>query len=168
MNTNISNLMNIVAEDERNLNMILRNIRVHAYNITTKELDGTENIIEDCKEEFDSEYDEYFKLLDKISSMKKIIYIKNNELRLPNGNTIQDALVEVNALRKKLNILLEFSECKSINRRITEVNNSYFEYKTLNFDAKKIKNEAKKIEEEIRNIEFEISKLNSIEFEIEI
>ena len=168
MKTNISNLMSMAAEDERNLNTLLRNLRNHVYNITIKELDGTENVIEDCKEDFESEYEEYLKLSDRISTIKKMIYLKNNELKLPNGVSIQDALVEINILRKKFNMILEFSEYKNENRRVTEVNNSYFEYKSLNFDAKKLKEEAKEIEEKIRNIEFEISKLNSIEFEIEL
>lgn len=166
MKTNLSNLMNIVAEEERNLNTLLRNLRAHLYNVTTKELNGTENIIDDYKDDFVNEYKEYCDLADKISKLKRLIYTKNNEYKLPNGNTIQDALVEVSLLRKKFNLIQELSEYKNINRRITEVNNSYFEYKTLNYDVKKLKEEAKILEEQIRNIEFEISKLNSIEFEI--
>ena len=168
MNTNISNLMSIVTEEERNLNLLLVNLRSHIYNITIKELNGTENVITDCKEDFQREYEEYLILLDKIAKIKKTIYEKNNEFKLPNGNSIQEALVEVNSLRKKFNMIYEISSYKSENQRITEVNNSYFQYKALNCDAKKLRQEAKAIEDEIRAIEFEISKLNSIEFEIEL
>lgn len=53
-------------------------------------------------------------------------------------------------------------------RRVTEVNNSYFECKTLNYDIEKIKNENELIEKKIQETDFEISKLNSIEFEVNI
>ena len=53
-------------------------------------------------------------------------------------------------------------------RRVTEVNNSYFECKTLNYDIEKIKNENELIETKIQDTDFEISKLNSIEFEVNI
>ena len=168
MKTNIANLMNILAEEERNLNVVWGDLRAHVYNIKTKELDGTENIIDDYKEDFENEYNEYMQLANKLEKIKKAINEKNNEFKLPNGNSIQGALVEISILRKKINMINEFSDYKSVNRRITEVNNSYFEYKTLNFDTKKLKEEAKNIEEKIRNLEFEISKLNSIEFDIEL
>ena len=57
---------------------------------------------------------------------------------------------------------------RNIKRRVTEVNNSYFECKTVNFDIDEIKNELMVIESKIQNTDFEISKLNSIEFDIDI
>lgn len=168
MKTNISNLINLVAEDERKLNVLSRGIVNHVYTVTAKELDGKENIIEDYKEDFESEYAQYNEVLERIEKMKKVIYLKNNELRLPDGSSIQDALVKVGILRKKFNLLNQLCEYKSSNHRITEVNNSYFECKTLNFDTKELKSKLDEIEKKIQNIEFEISKLNSIEFDIEI
>ena len=53
-------------------------------------------------------------------------------------------------------------------RRVTEVNNSYFECKTLNYDVEKIQNEYDEIEKKIHKTDFEISKLNSKEFEVDI
>lgn len=53
-------------------------------------------------------------------------------------------------------------------RRVKEVNNSYFESKILNYDIEKIKNENELIEKKIQETDFEISKLNSIEFEVNI
>ena len=57
---------------------------------------------------------------------------------------------------------------RSSKRRVTEVNNSYFECKTLNYDIEKIKNENELIEKKMQETDFEISKLNSIEFEVNI
>jgi hypothetical protein len=56
---------------------------------------------------------------------------------------------------------------KSTKKRITEVNNSYFESKTLNFDVENINSKLKEIEAKIQQTDFEISKLNSQEFVIE-
>lgn len=168
MKTNITNLMGLVSEYERKLNILTVGLREHVYTITIKELDGTENIIEDYNEDFKTEYDEYLNISNQIIKIKQIIYSKNNELKLPDGNSIQDALVEVSLLRKRSYLLEELCAFKSTNRRVTEVNNSYFECKSLNFDAKSLKEEKEKLDTRIREIEFEISKLNSLEFEIEI
>lgn len=57
---------------------------------------------------------------------------------------------------------------KSVKKRVTEVNNSYFECKTINFDINQIREEYEILEKKIQDTDFEISKLNSIEFEIDI
>lgn len=166
MKTNITNLMNLVAEDERKLGMLSSDLITHVYTTTAKELDGKINVIEDFKEDFETEFNEYNMLLERIAKYKKIIYLKNNELKLPSGISIQDALTEVNLLRRKYIMLERLAEYKNSNRRITEVNNSYFECKEINFNAKKVKEEKEKIQKNIQEIEFEISKLNSIEFDV--
>lgn len=168
MKTNISNLMNLAAEYERNLNTLSRALLQNIHTVTIKELDDKENIINDSKNDFQEEYAEYMELSHKIASIKKSIYLKNNELKLPDGISIQDALVEVSLLRKKQNLLNQILTYKNTTQRITEVNNSYFECRKVNFDAQELKIELNKISEKIQTIEFEISKLNSLEFEIEL
>ncbi|MBQ9266760.1 MAG: hypothetical protein IJ217_00480 [Clostridia bacterium] len=167
MKTNISNLMNLVSEYERNFNMADGNLREHIYSTTIEELDGRKNVIEDFKQDFADEFEEYNELFAKIQAAKKIIAKKNNELTLSNGETIADALISINLLRKKMYLMESFLNYKNSKRRVTEVNNSYFESKEVNFDVAKIKEEYTKIQEQIQNLEFEISKLNSIEFEVE-
>lgn len=168
MKTNISNLMNIVAEQERNLNELSRQMIGHVYTTTTKELDGTENIIEDYKADFNEEFNNYLECSNKIEKIKKVIYQKNNELKLPSGESIQDALTSLNLLRKKFDLFTKLLWYKNVTHRMTEVNNSYFECKQLNYNPEEIKNELKNTETKIQELEFEISKLNSIEFEIEL
>ena len=53
-------------------------------------------------------------------------------------------------------------------KRVTEVNNSYFECKTVNFDSKQLRERLEEIDNEIQKTDFEISKLNSIEFDIDL
>lgn len=168
MKTNITNLMNLVSEYDRKLSLLTAALRNHVYTTTIKELDGTENIVENYEDDFKSEYEEYLEISNKIMKIKKIIYSKNNELKLPDGSSIQDALVEVTTLRKKSSLLELLLTFKKVNKRVTEVNNSYFECKELNFNNKDMKNERNEIDARIREIEFEISKLNSLEFEVEI
>ena len=57
---------------------------------------------------------------------------------------------------------------KSVKKRVTEVNNSYFECKTVNFDINELRKEYEALEKRIQDTDFEISKLNSIEFEIDL
>ena len=55
---------------------------------------------------------------------------------------------------------------KSSKKRFSEVNNSYFECKSVNFEIASIRKRLKEIDKIIQNTDFEISRLNSIEFEI--
>lgn len=98
--------------------------------------------------------------------MKSVLYEKNNIFKLTDGRTIQEAIVDNANLRKVKTAYEELLNLKNTKKRITEVNNSYFECKTLNFDMKDLKNKIKLIDEQIQKTDFEISKLNSIEFEL--
>ena len=166
MKTNLSNLMNLVAEYERNFNNVSVTMREHVYSTTIEELDGNKNVMEDYRKDFEDELKEYNSLFDKIETAKQIIAKKNNEFVLSNGQTIADALISVNLLRKKMLLLEKILTYKNVKRRVTEVNNSYFESREINFDAMQLKEDYFHIQEKIQNLEFEISKLNSIEFEV--
>ena len=103
-----------------------------------------------------------------ITRIKSIIYEKNNTFKLPDGRSIQEAIVDNTNLRKMKSLYSSLLNNRASKRRVTEVNNSYFECKTLNYDIEKIKNENELIEKKMQETDFEISKLNSIEFEVNI
>ena len=168
MRTNISNLMSIVAEEERKFNTYGCNLQDYVYNITIQELNGTENVIEDYQDDFILTMEEYRKTQEKISKIKSLIYEKNNSLTLPDGRTIQQAIVDNTNMRKMKSIYLELLSKRNSKQRVTEVNNSYFECKTINFNVEQLKKEYEDLESKIRQTDFEISKLNSIEFEADI
>ena len=93
-------------------------------------------------------------------------YEKNNEFKLSDGRTIQQAIVDNTNLRKLKTTYENLLLLKNTKKRVTEVNNSYFESKTLNFDQNKLKKRLEEIDSEIQKTDFEISKLNSVEFSI--
>lgn len=166
MKTNITSLMTLIAEEERNFNSKSYTLITYAMNTTVEELDGRKNIIEDNKESFDVDLSEIEKSSKEITKLKSILYNKNNELKLTDGRSIQEAIVDNTNLRKLKSTYEALLTLKNSKKRITEVNNSYFECKTINFDSKKIKEEIEKMDIQIQKTDFEISKLNSIEFEI--
>ena len=168
MKTNLSNLMNIVVEEERKFSDYGYELKEYAYNTSTQELDGTVNVIEDFKEDFTKDFEEYKKTQEKITKIKSIIYEKNNTFKLPDGRTIQEALVDNTNLRKMKTIYNYLLSQRSVKKRVTEVNNSYFECKTVNFDINELRKEYEALEKRIQDTDFEISKLNSIEFEIDL
>ncbi len=168
MKTNLTNLMNIVAEEERKFSDYGYSLKEHAYSISTQELTGQVNIIEDYSEDFKKEFEDYKETQRKIAKIKSVIYEKNNSLKLPDGRTIQEAIVEVTSLRKMKTLYNTLLTKRDSKRRITEVNNSYFECKTINFNLNELKKEYEAIEKKIQDTDFEISKLNSIEFEVSI
>ena len=53
MKTNISELMNIIADEEKKFTNITSHIEEMIFNETIIELDGTDNIIKDYKKDFD-------------------------------------------------------------------------------------------------------------------
>lgn len=61
-------------------------------------------------------------------------------------------------------MLLNYRNSK---QRFTEVNNSYFQIQEINYNQDEIKSRIQKLDDRIRSTDFEISKLNSIEFEID-
>lgn len=168
MKTNIANLMNIVVEEERKFNSFSYDLKAYVYNITIQELNGNVNVIEDYKEDFEKTMKEYKMTQEKISKIKALIYEKNNSFKLPDGRTIQEAIVDNTNMRKMKQVYIELLARKNSKKRVTEVNNSYFECKTVNFDQATLKKEYEELESKIQETDFEISKLNSIEFEADI
>ena len=168
MKTNLSNLMNIVVEEERKFSSYNYSLKEYVYNTSTQELDGTINVIEDYKDDFQKDFQDYKNTQEKITKIKSIIYQKNNTFKLPDGRTIQEVLVDNTNLRKMKSLYNYLISQKNVKKRVTEVNNSYFECKTINFDINKIREEYEILEKKIQDTDFEISKLNSIEFEVEL
>ena len=166
MKTNISGLMSLISEYEKKLLTIENLLGANVYSMSIQELNGTINIIEDTKEEFNLNLDEYNKLLNKVTYLKSVLYEKNNTFTLSDNRTIQTAIIDNSNLRKQKALYESFLYNKNSKRRVTEVNNSYFECKTINFDLNKIKEDLVIISNKLQKTDFEISKLNSIEFDI--
>lgn len=168
MRTNLSALMNLIAEEEKQYGSLTYSIRNHVYNTTVQELDGRINIIEDNASDFNEELTEIERLSKEISLLKGVLYKKNNSLKLSDGRSIQTAIVDNTNARKLKNTLETFLSYRNSKKRVTEVNNSYFEVREINFKVEDIKNKIKVLDQTIQNTDFEISKLNSQEFEINI
>ena len=166
MKTNISALMNLISEVEKNLSSKIYSIENYALNISIEELDGKVNLVEDNKKLFNLNLEEIEKTSKELSRLKAILYEKNNEFKLSDGRTIQQAIVDNTNLRKLKTTYENLLLLKNTKKRVTEVNNSYFESKTLNFDQNKLKKRLEEIDSEIQKTDFEISKLNSVEFSI--
>lgn len=165
MKLNLTTLMNKINEEESNLNTLMTNIKEHLYSTSIKELDGSETVLENYKQDLDEELKSLETSYQLLTKLKKFQFIKNNSLKLNDGRTIQQAISDNNYLRKLKNFYNSIVNNRSTKQRITEVNNSYFECRNLNYDVKEIKNKIEKITQEIETTEFEISKLNSIEFD---
>lgn len=166
MKTNISALMSLISEEERYLNSRSYTIKSYAINTSVEELDGRVNVIEDNKDAFVLDLKEIERSANELSRLKSILYDKNNEFKLSDGRNIQQAIVDNTNLRKLKSIYEQLLLLKNSKKRVTEVNNSYFECKTVNFDFKQLRERLDEIDSEIQKTDFEISKLNSVEFEI--
>ncbi len=168
MKINLSTLMSIATIEEGKFANLAYQLKKFAKSITTQELDGTINTIEDYKEDFKKTYEEYEKTQIKISKIKKIIHKKNTELKLEDGRNIQEAIIDNTNLRKMKSTIEFLLTLRNSKKRITEVNNSYFECETVNYDLELLEKRFSELEKEINNTDFQISKLNSIEFETEL
>ena len=166
MKTNISTLMSIIAEEEKNLNNHIYAIEDNAISISVEELDGRVNIIDDNKQAFDYDLEEIEKSVERLSKLKATLYAKNNEFKLSDGRSIQQAIVDNNNLRRLKSMYERLVLLKNSKKRVTEVHNSYFECKSINFDLPEIKDKLAEIEQKIQKTDFEIAKLNSLEFTI--
>ena len=168
MKINLSSLMCLIDEKEKQYTSLFIALKNHVFNTSIQELNGTTNISEDNKNDFQEELKDVQKLSKEITQLKSILYEKNNSFKLTDGRTIQAAIVENSNLRKlkdNLQLLLNY---RNIKQRVTEVNNSYFQIQEINYNPEEIKSQIQKLDERIRSTDFEISKLNSIEFDINI
>ena len=161
MGINIQTLINLISEMEKPylIKYVLLKIMLSIFQCKI-------NIIKDNKEEFDLSLAKIEKDINEISRLKAILYQKNNEFKLSDGRNIQEAIVDNTNLRKLKTTYERLLLLKNSKRRVTEVNNSYFECKNINFDSKELREKLEKIDQDIQKTDFEISKLNSIEFEI--
>lgn len=168
MKINLSSLMCLIDENERQYSSLFYALKKHVLNTSIQELNGTTNIVEDNKKDFDEELSEVNRLANEISKLKSILYEKNNSFKLSDGRTIQSAIVENSNLRKLKDNLQTLLNYRNLKQRVTEVNNSYFQIQEINYNQKEIKSQIQQLDEKIRNTDFEISKLNSIEFDIDL
>lgn len=168
MKINLSSLMCLIDEKEKKYSSLLFLLKKHVLNTSIQELNGTTNIIEDNKADFEEELVETEKLSKEITKLKRTLYEKNNSFKLADGRTIQAAIVENSNLRKLKDTFQTLLNYRNSKQRVTEVNNSYFHIQEINYDQEEIKLQIQQLNEKIRNTDFEISKLNSIEFEIEL
>lgn len=168
MKINLSILMCLIDENERQYSSLFFALKKHVLNTSIQELNGTTNIVEDNKKDFQEELAEVERLSKEITKLKSILYEKNNSFKLSDGRTIQSAIVENSNLRKLKDNLQTLLNYRNLKQRVTEVNNSYFQIQEINYNQEEIKSQIQQLDLKIRNTDFEISKLNSIEFDIDL
>ena len=168
MKINLSSLMCLIDENERQYSSLFFALKKHVLNTSIQELNGTTNIVEDNKKDFQEELAEVERLSKEITKLKSILYEKNNSFKLSDGRTIQSAIVENSNLRKLKDNLQTLLNYRNLKQRVTEVNNSYFQIQEINYNQEEIKSQIQQLDLKIRNTDFDISKLNSIEFDIDL
>lgn len=168
MKINLSSLMCLIDENERQYSSLFFALKKHVLNTSIQELNGTTNVVEDNKKDFQEELAEVERLSKEITKLKSILYEKNNSFKLSDGRSIQSAIVENSNLRKLKDNLQTLLNYRNLKQRVTEVNNSYFQIQEINYNQEEIKSQIQQLDLKIHNTDFEISKLNSIEFEIDL
>ena len=168
MKINLSSLMCLIDENERQYSSLFFALKKHVLNTSIQELNGTTSIVEDNKKDFQEELAEVERLSKEITKLKNILYEKNNSFKLSDGRTIQSAIVENSNLRKLKDNLQTLLNYRNLKQRVTEVNNSYFQIQEINYNQEEINSQIQQLDLKIRNTDFEISKLNSIEFDIDL
>ena len=168
MKINLSSLMCLIDENEKQYSSLFFALKKHVLNTSIQELNGTINVVDDNKKDFQEELAEVKRLSKEITKFKSILYEKNNSFKLSDGRTIQSAIVENSNLRKLKDNLQTLLNYRNLKQRITEVNNSYFQIQEINYNQEDIKSQIQQLDLKIRNTDFEISKLNSIEFDIDL
>ena len=168
MKINLSSLMCLIDENERQYSSLFFALKKHVLNTSIQELNGTTNVVEDNKKDFQEELAEVERLSKEITKLKSILYEKNNSFKLSDGRTIQSAIVENSNLRKLKDNLQTLLNYRNLKQRVTEVNNSYFQIQEINYNQEEIKSQIQQLDLKIRNTDFEIYKLNSTEFDIDL
>ena len=168
MKTNISELMNIIADEEKEFVNITSYIEERIFNETIIELDGRVNVIKDYKKDFEEAMKEQEDILKKISKLKATLYEKNNSFKLSDGRTIQDAIIDNTYLRRLKSSYDNMLKYKDLKRGLLRLIILILIVMRLIMTSDEIRKKSKELEKQIQRTDFEISKLNSIEFEISL
>lgn len=166
MKTNLTNIMSEVKKYQDELSEIEYYLKGNNVIKSTIELNGNEMTLEKV-EDFDEKMERADYLVNRIAYLKSVIAEKNSKEILSNDLSVAGNLDLLAKLRIRVETYQRLLSIKETKKRITEVNNSYYLHSLPVFDKKKIEEKKKETEDIIQSIELEISKVNSIEFEIE-
>ena len=107
MKTNLASLMSIISIGMRELNQSENLIRMYSSSEFIEELDGRRTVISDNKKDFDTCLELYNNLSKRIIYLKSIQFEKNNEFKLSDGRTIEQAIAENKILNSKKDFSLK-------------------------------------------------------------
>ena len=144
MKTNIAQLTQLLLKEEKKFAYYENKLRKY---VSIQKSEHAINVTENQEYNYEKAYKELQKTLDKIIQIKTVIYEKNNQLKLTDGRTLQEATMQNEVLRKLKN---------------------YIESEVLENDSEKVEKEYKKLETEIQRTDSETLKLNLLEFEVDI
>ena len=88
MKINISGLMSMISEYDKQINALSFKIKNEVYSVSIQELNGTVNVIDENKENFTRNMTELEDKIFKLTQLKTILYKKNNSFNLSDGRTI--------------------------------------------------------------------------------
>lgn len=168
MKTNLQLLRNQIREEEETLDILKFSTHEYIYNELNEELDGKTTLLKDNAEKLNEKIKQTEDLTNKLLYHKKLLLDKENKLRLSDGRTTKQAIID-NKYKLKLKYFYESLLRKDSKKvRMNDSKSIYFlEYKS-NINKSNINNKIKEIEEDISNTTKEILKLNSTDFKIEI
>ncbi len=164
MKTNLTDLMSRVSKLEKESSDLQYDLQFNCMNTSIIELNGHTEIIEE-NSDFDEKFNKLLTTQKEIIKLKTIISKKNNELKLSNGNTIAETIIELQNKRQTLHLMKELSSKKPYKKRTTETNNSYFTNKELAYDKRDMERSYELLNEDIQHLELELSQLNAEMFE---
>lgn len=99
MITNLTDLTSRIQNTEREANTLYYSLKSNNINTKAIELDGREQVLEEYPA-FEQDYYDYMGKLSLLSRLKAIKSEKNNSMKLPNGMSIQAAIVEISNKKK--------------------------------------------------------------------
>ena len=99
MKTNLLNLMSKVSILERDCSDLMYDLKANCMNISIIELNGREEELEN-NSDFDDRLRKFMDMQEEVTKLKGIICDKNNELKLSNGKSIAQTLIELKNKRK--------------------------------------------------------------------
>lgn len=165
MKTNLVDLISQVSQLEKDYSELKYRLSNHSMNTRIIELNGDSQMLDEYLD-FNDDFRKFFEIEKKITELKGIIFEKNNSLKLNNGYTIQQALVDIKNKRIALDLIEYLANQTPYKRRTSETNNSYFTSKELNYNKNTMISLREDLRDQIQQMELEISQLNSEMFDI--
>lgn len=166
MNVSLSELLMLINKKSEEVGELYQDVIKNSVVTKDREVTGDNEIILNDVEDFYKVKMRFDNALYELMKYKNILALSNSSVKLPNGQTIIEAINTISSLKRELGLYDVLALKKpSLNRMFDgSGGSSYYRINDLNFDLNSIKENRNLVKNKITEIEAAIYNINATTF----